>query len=216
MQLTSLLSHIDIKQEALTGAWRGYAPASPPRANAIDDRHGSSIAGGLAFQTRDGLIYTLRRVTPADEGLLGEFTRRLSGQARWLRFMTARPCSPEAVRAEVAHMLAGATGNLIALIVTEARGSSAAVVAVAELACDRESGTGEVGLVVSDDAQRTGLGSLLLRQLLLIAQELGLSQLHGDMFAHNYAIQRLIRGLGLPYDATIRAGEMHVVVHVPA
>jgi len=215
MQITSLLYQIELEREALAGAWREHAPASPPRANARDDPHGSSLATGLAFQTRDGLIYTLRRVTPADEGLLGEFMRHLSGQARWLRFMTARPCSPEVVRAEVARMLAGAAGNFITLIVTQTRGSSAAVVAVAELVCDRESATGEVGVVVSDAAQRKGLGSLLLRQLLLIAQELGLSQLHGDMFAHNYVIQRLIRGIGLPYDATIRAGEMHVVVRVP-
>ncbi len=56
-----------------------------------------------------------------------------------------------------------------------------------------------------DDAQRKGIGSLLLRQLLQIGQELGLAHLHDDMFAENYATQRLIQALRLPYTATIRA-----------
>ena len=112
-------------------------------------------------------------------------------------------------------MMAGATGDSITLIVMEACGGSGAVVAVAELACDRASGTGEVGLVVMDDAQRKGIGSLLLRQLLQIAQELGLTHLHGDMFAENYAMRRLIQALRLPSTATIQAGEMHIIVWVP-
>jgi len=129
--------------------------------------------------------------------------------------MTARPCSPEFVRAEVARMVAGATGDSITLILTEARDGSEAVAAVAELVYTRESGTGEVGVVVMDDAQRKGIGSLLLQQQLLIAQEIGLTHLHGDMFAENYAIQRLIKALQLPYTATIQSGEMQITVRVP-
>jgi acetyltransferase len=151
-------------------------------------------------------------VTPADAGLLAEFVRRLSGQTRWLRFMTARPCSDEVVRTEVDRMVAG---NSITLVVTEARGGSSAVVAVAELVYDHKSSTGEVGVVVMDDVQRKGIGSLLLRQQLRIAQELGLTQLHGYLFAENYAMRRLIQAFGLPYTATIKAGEMHVIVPVP-
>ncbi len=210
MQRTTLSDQIRLKRDGVGEVWRGHAPFKPPRPNVSDDPNGVAIPTGLAFQTRDGLAYTLRRVTPADVGLLAEFVRRLSEQTRWLRFMSARPCSPE-----VARMVAGATGDSITLIVTEARGGSGAVVAVAELACDRASGTGEVGLVVMDDAQRKGIGSLLLRQLLQIAQELGLTHLHGDMFAENYAMRRLIQALRLPSTATIQAGEMHIIVWVP-
>jgi len=49
---------------------------------------------------------------------------------------------------------------------------------------------------------------------LLVDEVLSLTHLHGDMFAENYAIQRLIRALGLPYTATIQAGEMHIIVRV--
>jgi len=212
MQLTTLLDQIRLKSDSLGAAWRGCGlstPTSPSDANIV------SIPTGLAFQTRDGRAYTLRRVRPADAGLLGEFLCGLSAQTRWLRYMTARPCSPEFVHAEVARMVAGSAGNSITLIVTKARDRSEAVVAVAELACTRESGTAEVGVVVIDDAQRKGIGSLLLQQLLRIAQELGLTHLHADMLAENYAIQRLIKALQLSYTATIQSGEMHIIVGVP-
>ncbi|HET9223092.1 MAG TPA: GNAT family N-acetyltransferase [Roseiflexaceae bacterium] len=132
-----------------------------------------------------------------------------------LRFMTARPCSPEAVRVEVARMLAGSAGNAITLVISETGDESAAVAAVAELVYSRKSGAGEVGVVVMDAAQRKGIGSLLLRQLVQIAQELGLTHLQGDMFAENYAIQRLIKALQLSYTATTQSGEMHIIVQVP-
>ena len=68
--------------------------------------------------------------------------------------------------------------------------------------------------VNEDEAQRKGIGSLLLRQLLQIAQQLGLTYLHGDMLPENYAIQRLIRTLGVSYTATIQAGTMYICVRV--
>jgi RimJ/RimL family protein N-acetyltransferase len=160
-------------------------------------------------------MYTFRRVTPADVGPLNVFLYRLSDQARSMRFMTGRPCTPQFVREQVGRMLAGAAGDSITLIATDARGGPGGVVGVAELACDRASRTGEVGIVVMDDAQRKGIGSLLARQLLQAAHELGLAELHGDMYAENRAIPRLIQRLGLPFTTTIQAGEMHVVVRMP-
>jgi acetyltransferase len=173
-----------------------------------------AIPSRRAFQARDGLAYALRRVTPADAEPLAEFVRGLSDEARWLRYMTARPCSPELVRSEVNRMLAGAAGDAITLVVTQACGGSGTVAAVAELVYNRESGADEAGVVVMDAAQRKGHGSVLLHELLHIAQGLGLTQLHGDMFAQNYAIRRLIQALGLPYSAAIQAGAMHVIVQV--
>jgi acetyltransferase len=111
-------------------------------------------------------------------------------------------------------MAQGARGDLITLIATEAE-APGAVVAVAELACDFERGRGEIGLVVLDDAQRKGIGRLLLRHLLQIAQAVGLPHLHGDMLAENHGMRRLAEALRLPYSSTIEAGEMHIIVRVP-
>ena len=173
-----------------------------------------SIFTGLAFQTRDGRAYTLRRVTPADAERLAEFLSRLSQQTRWLRFMTPRPFSPELVRAEVTRIVASGADSYVALIVTESHDGEAAV-AVAELACNHDSATGEIAIVVRDDAQRKGIGSLLMGQLVQLAQESGLTHLHCDMLAENYPMRRVLRGLGLPSTTTIHSGEMHVIIGMP-
>jgi acetyltransferase len=139
---------------------------------------------------------------------------RLSQQTRWLRFMTPRPFSPEFVRAEVARIVAGSAGSYVSLIVTESCDGEAAA-AVAELACDHDSATGEIAIVVRDDAQRKGIGGFLMGQLVQIAQERGLTHLHSDMLAENYPMRRLLRGLGLPSTTTIHSGEMHVIIGLP-
>ena len=215
MQLNTLLRGTRRKRQDVGEIRQRHTPFRPPGPDQSGYPNLLSIPTGLAFQTRDGQAYALRRVTPANVELLTEFVRSLSEETRWLRFMTARPCSPEFVRAEVARMVAGAAGESITLIVTEAHGGSEAVAAAAELVCDHQRGAGEVGVVVMDHAQRKGIGSLLLRQLLQTAHELGLAYLHGDMFAENYPMRCLIQALQLPYTATIQAGEMHIIVHVP-
>lgn len=196
-------------------AWRRRAHSGSAGAHMYNLPNALAMPSGFAFQAQDGLTYTLRRVRAADARLLAEFLPRLSSQTRLMRYMSARPCTPEFVRAEVSRMAAGATGDSYTLLVMDAGGRANSVAAVAELVYDRERGACDVALVVVDNAQRKGIGSLLLRQLLEIARELGLATMHGDMFAENYAMQHLIQSLEVPYTARIQAGEMHIVVSVP-
>ena len=215
MKLTTLSDQVWLQRDGVEEAWRGCDPSRPLHPDSREYSRALSIPTGLTFQTRDGLVYTLRRVTAADVGLLDAFVRRLSDRTRRLRFMTMRPYTPEAVHAEIARLMAGSAGSAITLLTTEGRGEAGAVVAVAELVCEHASSRGEVGLAVMDDAQRKGLGSLLLRQLVQLAQELGLAHLHGDMLAENYVMRRLIQALRLPYTATLQAGEIHIIIDVP-
>lgn len=214
MQHTAFSDTMLLEEIVGKPAWAS-ASSTPARPYASDYADSGSIAAGLTFQARDGLAYTLRRVTPADVAPLNVFLYRLSDQSRRMRFMTWRPCSPEFVREQVARMVAGAAGSSATLIATDPRGGPGAVAGVAELAYDRASGTGEIGLVVLDEAQRKGIGSELLRQLLQISRGLGLAELHGHMLAENRAIQQLIRGLRLPFTTTTQAGEMRIAVRVP-
>lgn len=173
-----------------------------------------SIFAGLAFQTRDGAIYKIRRVRQADADLLEEFLRRLSNQSRQMRFLSPVPGSHAFVRAEAERMVAGSTGSAMTLVATHERDESE-VIAVAELICDCARLTGEVALVVRDDVQCKGIGRFLLHLLLEIAQEWNLTSLEGDAFAENEPVRRLIRTLQLPCTVSVHAGDMHIVVSVP-
>lgn len=79
---------------------------------------------------------------------------------------------------------------------------------------DGDGATAEIALVVRDDAQGQGIGGLLLRRLVQIAQAIGVTRLRGDLLAENHTMVRLLRSLGLPYVATTHSGTMQVTVRV--
>ena len=169
----------------------------------------------LAIQTRDGKIYTVRRATPDDAGLLVELLSRLSDRTLWLRYMAARPFSAELARREAARMLAGSARDHFTLIVFEPSAGAEVAVAVAELVVDADGATAEVALLVRDDAQGRGIGSLLLRRLVQTAQATGVAYLRADVLAENAATLRMLRSLGLPYTVTRHPGAMQVIARVP-
>ena len=173
------------------------------------------ILVGFEFQTHDGRAYALRRVMPIDTEQLYEFMRGLSERTRWRRFMTRRPFSDDVARLEVARVLAGSIDDHVSLIVTEMHGAKEVAVALAELACDRSSDTGEIAVVVRDDWQRKGIGTFLLGQLVRIAHEGGLAYLRADLFADNYPMRRLLYALGLPSTTTNHRGELSWVARLP-
>jgi acetyltransferase len=170
---------------------------------------------GFEFQTHDGRVYALRRVMPTDTERLYEFMCGLSERTRWRRFMTRRPFSDDVARLEVARVLADSADDHVSLIVTETHGATEVAVALAELACDRSSDTGEIAVVVRDDWQRKGIGAFLLVQLVRIAHESGLAYLHADLFADNYPMRRLLYALGLPSTSTNYRGELSWVARMP-
>jgi GNAT superfamily N-acetyltransferase len=129
--------------------------------------------------------------------------------------MTRRPFSDDVARLEVARVLAGSGDDHVLLIVTEMHGAKEMAVALAELACDRSSDTGEIAVVVRDDWQRKGIGTFLLGQLVRIAHQGGLTYLRADLFADNYPMRRLLCSLGLPSTTTNHRGELSWVAHLP-
>ena len=167
------------------------------------------------FQTDDGRAYALRRVMPTDTERLYEFMCGLSERTRWRRFMTQRPFSDDVARLEVARVLADSADDHVSLILTETHGATEVAVALAELACDRSSDTGEIAVVVRDDWQRKGIGTFLLGQLVRIAHEGGLAYLRADLFADNYPMRRLLYALGLPSTTTNYRGELSWVARLP-
>ena len=155
------------------------------------------------FQTDDGRAYALRRVMPTDTERLYEFMCGLSERTRCAVFHEPqRPFSDDVARLEVARVLAASADDHVSLIVTETHGATEVAVALAELACDRSSDTGEIAVVVRDDWQRKGIGTFLLGQLVRIAHEDGLAYLRADLFADNYPMRRLLYALGLPSTTT--------------
>jgi GNAT superfamily N-acetyltransferase len=174
------------------------------------------ISRPLRFRTRRGQLVAVRQAMASDTLLLGELLCRLSERARHLRYMSSRHFYAEVIWNEAVRMTRGHSPDHMTLVVTIRLNEYDQAVAAAELVRDRHDLTvGEIALVVRDDEQRQGIGSFLLRHLVRVAQQGGLTSLSASMLAENRAMLGLIRTLGLPYTATTHYGETQVLIALP-
>jgi acetyltransferase len=156
---------------------------------------------------------TLRRVGPQDHRLLVDVLARLSERSHRLRYMLSWPRSGEALEREARRMLAGAIGDYITLIAIGQQQGHETVLAVGELARDREKpASGEIAILVRDDAQGQGIGTLMGAQLMQAARRLGIITIRADLLAENTASLRLVRRLGVPFRVTPSQGALQVVL----
>ena len=174
------------------------------------------ISQPLMVRTRRGQLVAVRQAMAADTVLLAELLQHLSERALHLRYMRSGGFSAEAIWSEAVRMTRGDPLDHTTLVATIRPNEYDEVVAIAELVRDRHDLTvGEIALVVRDDEQQQGIGSLLLWRLIRLAQRSGITSLSVSMLAENSAMLRLICALGLPYTATARYGETQMLVQVP-
>jgi acyl-CoA synthetase (NDP forming)/GNAT superfamily N-acetyltransferase len=144
---------------------------------------------------RDGTMARLRTVDPQDEPGLSALVHRVSPHSRYLRFFNAseRPADWY-VEQLIAHAHEGSA------TVAERHGEIVAVASFARLESDPE--VGDVALLVDDDHQDLGLGSLLLEEVSRAAWAHGLQRLHADVLAENRGMLGVFRHSGLPVRVT--------------
>lgn len=140
---------------------------------------------------RDGTMALLRAVEPHDKDPLLALMHRVSPHTRYMRFFNAseRPADWY-VDQVIAHAREGSA------LVAERHGEIVAVASFARLESDPE--TGDVALLVDDEHQDLGLGSLLLEEIARAAWSHGLQRLHADVLAENRGMLRVFRHSGLP------------------
>lgn len=148
---------------------------------------------------RDGSLARIRPCRPEDVSLLAEFLQKLSPESRGLRFLSGG-MNP---RSEAAKMISGKDSfALVAL--RDQRIIGHAMYAV----------TGPVkaegSVVVADDYQGKGLGTLLMGQLSEAAHEAGIEVLEALVGAHNYRMIRVMGELGYPMEIQSEPGEIRL------
>jgi acetyltransferase len=141
----------------------------------------------------DGTPVTIRPIQPQDGELAQEFVRGLSDEARYFRFMDPlRELTPRMVShfTSVDHDL-----HLALIAVSEAGGRDVEVgVARYVAAPDRE--RCEFSIVVADEWQKKGLGTLLMRELIAAARAAGIREMFGEVLATNAKMLRFVVRLG--------------------
>ncbi len=153
---------------------------------------------------------SVRTTTPADTALLADLIADLSDNSRRLRFFRPLP-SAELIWQEAARVTQRDLRAGIALVATVSERGQTRAVALAELVHDPAAPeVAELAVLVRDDEQRKGVGTLLLQRLIAVAGRRGVRTLRANLQAENRAARHLLRKLGLAYPTEIQHGELTV------
>ena len=147
------------------------------------------------FRHRDGLLVGLRPVHPEDKGVLLEGFGRLSEETRYQRFLapmdrlTERQVRYLTELDQVNHF-AWAAGFL------EPDGQETGVALARYVRTFTDPCVAEIAVVVADEYQGRGLGSLLLDGLALVAMDHGIEEFTGFLLGDNHPMLRIFEHLG--------------------
>jgi acetyltransferase len=172
--------------------------------------------GSVTATTRSGRAIQIRHILPEDAVLLVDLYNNLSPETRRLRFMAPTPDLPAEVLWPEAMRLSHINPQVqAALIVLAREDEQDRAVGVARLICDDDDpATAEVAIVLRDDYQREGLGTLLFDLLIQVALVRGLKRLRAVTLAENVAMQRLVRKSGLPFTGSTSYGETTMMIRL--
>lgn len=155
----------------------------------------------------DGSKLRLRRLERKDREGLKAFFARCSPEAIRYRFMS----SIKAVSNTLLNYLADPDGSRhVALIATQGEGRDERIVAEGRYVIFKDQAdAADISLLVTDEMQRRGIATLLIRELTRLACSNGVTCFSADVLADNRAMLSLLRKTGHPLSTTISQGVLH-------
>jgi RimJ/RimL family protein N-acetyltransferase len=154
----------------------------------------------------DGLSVRLRLTRPSDVPRVRAFLERLSPETRQRRFFTPLPTIDERL---VSHFTFFDPRERMVVAATAPLAGVEEIVGLADVA-HLHTGVAELGLVVDDEHQRTGLGRLLGEAMASLAVRQGATHLRAELLERNAAMLRIMEYLG---ECKQTAEDGNVVVH---
>jgi RimJ/RimL family protein N-acetyltransferase len=159
---------------------------------------------------RDGRSVEIRALRPDDETQMLAALSRASQQSLYRRFFGVKKGFSAR---EKAFFLNVDFTDHVALVATIKQRDDTAIVGGARYVVAAP-GIAEVAFTVIDDFQGKGLGSALLRHLVLLAKGASLKQLTADVLPENTAMMNIFRQSGLPATIKKASGVVHVALDV--
>jgi RimJ/RimL family protein N-acetyltransferase len=144
----------------------------------------------------------VRSLRWCEERPVRELYRRLSPRTRYLRFFSPMPELPDSVLRRLT-CVDGHRG--IALLGELQTPAGEEVVALGSFGAT-DDGLAEVGLVVSDEWQQQGIGTVIADRVLRAAEARGFHQFVAHALWDNQAIRRLLRRVGAIVSTRTRQG----------
>lgn len=165
-----------------------------------------------AWRSRDGLSLTIRPIRPEDEPLMVRFHETLSERSVYLRYLHPIALGQRVAHERLSRICFVDYDREIVLVAERANPATGErdILGVGRLSRLPWTEEAEFALLISDEFQRRGLGSELLRRLIAIGRDERLARIVGYISTENQDMQRLARTLGFksrrrPDDPTVVA-----------
>ena len=146
--------------------------------------------------------YTVRPVHPDDANMLQAFTRSLSPESRYFRFVSSMQELPANMLSRFTLIDYDREMALVAVVTENTPDvdgqpqQTTRIVGVSRYITNPDRSTCEFSLVVADDFKGRGLGSRLMLSIMDFAREKGLAEIEGLILANNPNMLKLMRSLG--------------------
>lgn len=145
----------------------------------------------------DGTDLVLRPIRPEDEGMLVAFHGRLGESTVRQRYLAPFDLDQRTTHERLVRVCFSDYDRDIALVAEHRPpGGAPEIVAVGRLARRQPHGDAEFALLVRDDWQGRGLGTELLRRIVEVARNEGVTRVTATMLPNNHAMMRVASRLG--------------------
>jgi acetyltransferase len=150
------------------------------------------------WKAKNGASLLLRPIRPEDEPLIVKFHATLSERSVYQRYFNQIKLDQRVAHERLVRICFNDYDREIALVAEHknAETGQPEIIGVGRLSKARGLNEAEFALVISDDWQRQGLGTELLKQLIQVAQDEKLNRITGTVLADNHGMQHLIKKVG--------------------
>ena len=166
----------------------------------------SSVLDDLDSLTLDGHVVRVRSLLPDDRGALHALVDRCSDRSVYLRFFALRRTAAQDYVDDLFGKIADDSVTLVALADDEIVGV-ATYIPVAP-------GRAELAVLVDDQHQGDGIGTVLLENLAAHARQSGLDEFVAYVLCENTAMLRVLHELGYLVDSVRTGTEEEIVWHL--
>lgn len=164
---------------------------------------------------KDGTEVTVRAIRREDGGAILERFKSLDREAIYRRFFSPKK---ELSDAELKQLTDVDFSRVVALVVTTETSEGETLVGGGRYAIEgpETPRTAELAFLTDEAYRGRGVASLLLRHLIQLAQEVGVSRLEADVLADNHPMLAVFRRSGLPMRQRRDGSVIHVTMELEA
>ena len=166
---------------------------------------------------KDGTVVTIRAIRPDDKDRLAEAFKNLERESVYTRFFRFKKNLTED---ELKTATEVDFENAVALVVTiPADGGGEIIIGAGRYVMyhpPNAQRSAEIAFTVEEDFQGRGIASRILRHLIQIAREKGVSQFEAEVLAENRAMIGVFARSGLPMKQSLEEGALHVTLSLTA